>query len=242
MRRHAFITGGSRGIGAAIARAFLRDGHEVIIGSRHREQMDELSQAEWVSFDAFGDVLKTVHVLAERPISILVNNVGGGGRWGSADPLETHPDVWQQVYQKNAGAAAHVTMALIPSMLQLGWGRVVTISSIHGRSAGGRPWFSMAKAAEIALMASCAQQRSWVRRGITFNTVCPGSVMIPDTGWDHLRREQPSQYETILDRLAMNRLGTPDEVASVVRFLCSDEASWVNGSTLVVDGGESGAW
>ena len=162
-----------------------------------------------------------------RPPDILINNVGGGGRWGSESIENTSHDVWEQVYQKNAGAAVDLTMWAIPHMRARKWGRVVTITSIlGGKDGNGRPWFSMAKAAQTALMKSLATQSYLARDGITFNSVAPGLI---DVGKPGLGNEE----------LPLGRMGTPEEVANVVAFLCSDGASLVNGANIVVDGGQS---
>ena len=179
-------------------------------------------------------------VRAFGALDILVNNVGGGGRWGEPSIETTPAAVWSQVYAKNAGAAAHFTRLVVPLMRAHRWGRVVTISSIHGIEAGGRPWFAMAKAAEVALMGSLARMRDLVRDGLTFNTVAPGGVMIPDTGWWHERESDPAAFARRLEtEYPLGRLGTPEEVAAVIAFLCSERAGLVNGATVVVDGGES---
>ncbi len=119
------------------------------------------------------------------------------------------------------------------------WGRVITISSIYGREGGGRPWFNMAKSAEISLMKTLAMTRYLIRDGITFNSVAPGGIMIPDTGWERERKENPEEFEKMVDRqFPLGRLGTPEEVASVVVFLASEKASLVNGASIPVDGAE----
>lgn len=160
------------------------------------------------------------------PIDILINNAGGGGRWGSDSIEETPFDTWREVMQKNAMAAAYLTQRALPGMRERKWGRVVTITSIFGGKDGNaRPWFVMAKAAQTALMKSLATQSYLARDGITFNSVAPGEI---DVG------KPPSGAE-----LPLGRMGTPEEVANVVAFLCSDAASLVNGANIVVDGGQS---
>jgi 3-oxoacyl-[acyl-carrier protein] reductase len=169
-------------------------------------------------------------------LDILINNVGGGGRWGTEDYEDF--DEWNEVYEKNAGAARKMTMAFIPYMRTKKWGRVITIASIIGKEGGGRPWFCMAKSAEIALMKSLSMSKNLVRHGITFNTVAPGGIMIPNTGWEE--NSKKDDFLEIVDRdYPLNRLGTPDEIANVVSFLCSEKSSLVNGTCIAVDGGES---
>ena len=205
--KHALVTGGSHGIGLAIVRVLREEGCEVESISR-REGRDVLS---------LNDVDKALKKFPN--VDILVNNVGGGGRWGTEIAEETSEEVWREVYEKNAMAAIKFTMRAIPYMREQKWGRVVTISSIHGREAGGRPWFSMAKAAEIALMKTLATDHSY--EGITFNTVAPGPIKVGN----------PAEEENL-------RYGSPEDVASAVAFLCSEQAKWINGTCLVVDGGE----
>ena len=151
---------------------------------------------------------------------ILVNNLGGGGRFG------TIAEVWE----KNVGAMVDFTQWALSGMLQRGFGRVVTISSIHGKEYGSRPAFMAAKAAQIAYMKGLSRDPQYVRHGITFNTVCPGNVYVDG---------KPRVDE---EALPMGRMGTPQEVAKLVAFLCSTDAAWINGSCVTIDGGESCAF
>lgn len=252
--KRALVTGGSRGNGLAIALALADEGCNIAICSRSRQRIDKaLAKIEARGVQSIGitaDVLSkedTKHVMMILDdhwptLHILVNNVGGGGRWGSEVVEETPEDVWWDVYTKNAMAAARFTMWAIPMMRRQKWGRVVTIASKQGREGGGRPWYSMAKSAEISLMKALALNSKLVRDGITFNSVAPGAIMIPDTGWEQERNQNPVEFEKRLDRqFPLGRLGTPEEVASVVTFLCSVKASLVNGACIAVDGGEGKA-
>lgn len=248
----ALITGGSHGIGRAISLALAEEGCNVAICSRDRKKLSETKReilARGVNALALPcDVLikkDTKRVVSSvlrswGTVHILINNVGGGGRWGSPLFEKTKEEVWQQVYDKNVGAAVRFTMSLIPSMKQRGWGRVVTIASIYGKEGGGRPWFTMAKSAEISLMKTLAMNPDYARAGITFNSVAPGSIMISDTEWEKESKENPKAFKKMLHNFfPLGRLGTPEEVASVVVFLCSENASLVNGACIVVDGAES---
>jgi NAD(P)-dependent dehydrogenase (short-subunit alcohol dehydrogenase family) len=250
--RRALVTGGTHGIGLAVAQALADEGCHVAVCSRTQARLDstaaDLAKRSVETLAVACDVLKDGDIAqAGRDvlarwgrIDILVNNVGGGGRWGSPSIEETSDAVWAEVYQKNAGAAQRFTRLMLPGMRQGKWGRVVTIGSIHGKEGGGRPWFNMAKAAEISLMKSLALMPELARDGITFNTVVPGSVMIPETGWDDDRARDPVAFDRMLDeKFPLGRLGKPQEVASVVVFLCSVAASYVNGATVVADGAES---
>jgi len=249
--KYALITGGSHGIGRSIALALAEEGCNVAICSRDKERVDNaVKEIEkrgvkglGVSADVLilADIEKVMKTVVDSwgAIHILINNVGGGGRWGSDIVEDTPEDVWQDVYSKNALAATRFTMRAIPFMRKQKWGRVVTIASICGREGGGRPWFTIAKSAQISLMKTLAMKSYLARDGITFNSVCPGGVMIEDTGWDRLRREKPKEFKEIEEQLPLGRLGTPEEVADVVAFLCSEKARLVNGACLAVDGAQS---
>lgn len=172
-------------------------------------------------------------------LHILINNVGGGGSWGSEIVEETKENVWMEVYTKNALAAVRFTTFFLPYFRKQKWGRVVTITSKYGREGGGRPWFTMAKSAEMALMKTLALDPRFARAGITFNSVAPGNTMIPATGWEKMKLAQPEEFNAIVEASPQGRLGTPEEVASMVAFLCSEQASHVTGASIPVDGAES---
>ena len=230
--KSALVTGGSHGIGLAIGLALAEEGVSVHIAARGQH---DLVKAVRPFFDLPGkvwahqfDALEPASVdrLAQEvgPVDILINNVGGGGRWGNAQfPFDTLMEVWDQVYQKNARCAVQLTRTLAPKMVEQGWGRVVTVGSIHGREAGSNPWFMMAKSAEIALMKGLAMGVSPYDYNVTFNTVAPGYIYIEGKDTEASR-------------------GTPEDVAHAVLFLCSKQAKHINGACLVVDGGESKAF
>ena len=246
------LKGGSHGIGKSIALSLAKEGCNVAICARGEDRINQtVTEINEIGVQAIGiaadvtiqsevsGVVKTV-LNAWGALHILVNNVGGGGRWGNATVEETPENVWTEVFEKNAMSAVRFTTLLIPVMRSQKWGRVITIASIYGREGGGRPWFNMAKSAEISLMKTLAVTPYLVQDGITFNSVAPGSIMIPDTGWDRERKENEVRFSPMVnERFPMGRLGSPEEVASVVVFLASEKASLVNGASIVVDGGES---
>jgi 3-oxoacyl-[acyl-carrier protein] reductase len=249
--KRALVTGASHGIGLAIAQALAREGCRVAICARGPGRLAEAEaglrgSAEVLALAADATVPADVErvtatvAAAWGGVDVLVNNVGGGGRWGTPS-IETTPEsVWTEVYDRNAMAAVRFTRQVLPAMRARRWGRVVTIASIFGREGGGRPWFNMAKAAEISLMKTLAMTAELARDGVTFNTVAPGNILIPDTGWAQERARDPVAFAAwVAAHCPLGRLGTPEEVASVVIFLCSEAAALVNGATVVVDGGES---
>ena len=225
----ALVTGGTHGIGLAIFKKFRELDHHVIVMSRGNNTTlaNDWGHSILVDCTDKEQIKKVSGFIAESNVDILINNVGGGGRWGDEDLLKTDNCVWEEVFNKNYEATRSFTLSVLPYMKSKKWGRVVTIASIYGKESGGRPWFTVAKAAEIALMKSLAIQSEFVRSNITFNTVCPGAIKISN--------EEPEQY----DKSPLGRMGRPEEVANVVSFLCSKEASLVNGACIAVDGGES---
>jgi 3-oxoacyl-[acyl-carrier protein] reductase len=244
----ALVTGGSHGIGRAIAFALAEEGARVAICARGEERLGRTAAGIPGSLAIVADATRVDDVdrAIDRVTStwgglhILVNNVGGGGG-REASPVEDVPDgQWLEVHDRNAMAAVRFTQRAIPHMRAAGWGRVVTIVSVQGKEGGGRPWYTMSKSAEISLMKTLALNPDLVRAGITFNSVAAGRVIFDGNEWDAFRKEDPRRFEdTLRQRLPLGRAGTPEEVAAVVAFICSDKASLVNGACVAVDGGES---
>jgi 3-oxoacyl-[acyl-carrier protein] reductase len=246
------ITGGSHGIGAATALEFAREGCQVVICARDKEKIDQtINEIQSFGVKALGiaaDVLRpdaAFMVVNETiknfgTIHILVNNVGGGGRWGGENILDTEEKVWYEVFQKNTMAAIQFTRETLPYMIKQKWGRVVSVASIYGKEAGGKPWFNLAKSAEISFMKTMAMDAKIVRKNITFNSVAPGALMIAGTGWEEEKNKNPKRFDARLNaNFPLGRMGTPEEVARVIVFICSKSASYVNGACIAVDGGES---
>ncbi len=253
----AIVTGGSHGIGLAIAHQLGENGCKVIVCSRSQERLDSTKtefdklniNCATYKFDALDpqDTLDVVRdIIKDHPkIDILINNVGGGGSWGLSDVTKTDISVWREVIEKNTFSTSIFTQQVLPLMTQNGWGRVITISSIIGKEsrANCRPWFNMAKAAQIALMKSLSKDIKLVRKGITFNTVSPGGIFIEETGFEKLKKENPAVYESMVDKdYPLGRQGSPEEVANLVTFLCSESSSLINGSQIVIDGGQTNSY
>jgi 3-oxoacyl-[acyl-carrier protein] reductase len=250
--KYALVTGGSHGIGLATAKALAAEGCIVAICSRTEERLQAASsilaaaganpltiQADVGNENDIARVMATVASQWGR-LDILVNNAGGGGRWGRESIEATPIQTWRDVYQKNAGAAILFTQQALPLMRKHKWGRIVTVTSIYGKEGGGRPWFTMAKAAEAALMKTLALRPDLVRDGVTFNSVAPGAIFIPGTGAEEDMKRDPVGFNAALERdYPLGRMGTAEEVASVIAFLCSQPAAFINGAQIVVDGGQT---
>jgi 3-oxoacyl-[acyl-carrier protein] reductase len=252
--KYALVTGGSHGIGLAIARALSDEGCNTAICARKKERVEsaaaELRKEGVSSLGIQADVLipsdinRVMRTIKRSwpTLDILVNNAGGA-EWGKESVESTPEEVWVDVYNKNAMAAVRFTRLALPIMRRQKWGRVVTIASTKGKEGGLRPGYNMAKSAEISFMKSLAMTQGLVRDGVTFNSVAPGAIMIPDTGWEQEKNRDPKGFKEMLDeKYPLGRLGTVEEVASVVVFLCSIRASLVNGACVVVDGGQSSSF
>lgn len=249
--KFALVTGGSHGIGKAVALELAQEGCHICICSRNVKRLKiAASEIQKKGVECLPiqcdvhkktDIEKTLKKVLSKwgSVHVLINNVGGGGRWGCPDILDTQENIWNEVYEKNVMSAIRFTKGVLPVMKDQKWGRVVTITSIYGREAGGRPWFNVAKTAQTTLMKNLSRQHDLVRNGITFNSVAPGGIMIPDTGWEKEQQDDPKGFARKMQDYPLGRLGKPGEVSSVVAFLCSEKAGLINGASIAVDGGES---
>jgi 3-oxoacyl-[acyl-carrier protein] reductase len=249
--KYAVITGGTHGIGKSIALSLADEGCNVAVFSRTQERVNEMAlclknkNVDYIceQVDVFvEEKVKMIMEMIDKKwgrTDILINNVGGGGRWGS-DIIEDTPDnVWNEVYYKNSVIAFQFIKWTIPYMRKNKWGRVISISSVYGKEAGGRPWFNMAKSAQISLMKTLSKTHYLVKDGITFNTIAPGPIFIQDTGWDKKDPDKKEQCDKIENEIPLGRMGTSEEISFVAKFMCSPLNSFMNGSCIVLDGGFS---
>ncbi len=180
------------------------------------------------------DGCESVWVAAGEP-SVLVNNLGlrAGSSWADTDVAEMAAAMAGNLYP-----AVRLSRLALPAMRRAGWGRIVVISSLFGREAGGAPAYNAAKAAENSFVTSLA--RDTAASGITVNAVAPGSILFDGGSWWRRREADPEGIAAFVAReLPLGRFGTPEEVASAVAFICSDRAALVTGVCLAVDGGQS---
>ena len=168
-------------------------------------------------------------------IDVLVNNVGLA-RGGTL--LDTDDGAWQEAFDQTLLPAVRASKLAVPHMQQRGGGAIVMIASIFGREAGGRMTYNAVKAAEISLAKSLARQLA--PSNIRVNSVSPGSILFEGGSWWKRQQEDPAGIaEFVRAELPFGRFGTPEEVASVVAFLVSPRASWISGTSVVVDGCQS---
>ena len=240
----AIVTGSSRGLGLACARALIDEGCRVTICARGRDRLDaaarelgknvlpilaDVSQADGVervvndTVEAFGG------------LDILVNNVGLARGTTIVDTADAE---WTEAIDQTLFPAIRASRLAVPHLRRRGGGAIVMIASIWGRESGGRMTYNAVKAAEISLAKSMAQQLA--PDNIRVNSVAPGSILFPGGSWARRQQEDPAGIAEFIRReLPFGRFGRPEEVGAVVAFLVSPCASWISGASVPVDGCQS---
>jgi 3-oxoacyl-[acyl-carrier protein] reductase len=242
----ALVTGSSRGIGRGIATRLSEEGAHVVLCARGADELDATVRSLPGTGRAVGIVADVTEAAGAAAVvaaaveqlgglDIVVNNVGGSGAKSFA---EMDADDLQAVLGKNLFPALSVSRAALPVLRAGGGGVIALVASIWGREGGGGPSYNVAKAAEISLAKSMANDLA--KEGIRVFSVAPGSTLFPGGSWERRLREDPDGMAGFVEReLPFGRLGTVDEVADVVAFLVSSRASWVAGTCVTVDGGQS---
>jgi 2-hydroxycyclohexanecarboxyl-CoA dehydrogenase len=245
-QRVALVTGGARGIGAAIARGLAQDGMPTVIAdirtqparANAQKIIDAGGRALALEVDVRSPESVAAGVEAARAefgeIDVLVNVAG----WDELKPfVESDEEFWQEVLEVNFKGGLRFTRALLPGMIERRWGRIVNISSDAGRVGSSlESVYAGAKGAIISFTKTVARETA--RMGVTANIVCPGPTdteMLRDVAHAH------PDADKVLERLAravpMKRLGQPEDVAAAVRFFASESAGYITGQTLSVSGG-----
>ena len=238
MGRVALVTGGSRGIGAAISKALKAAGYTVAANYGGNDEAAQKFKQEtgipvykWdvSSFDACAEGIKKVESDL-GPVEVLVNNAGI-----TRDAMlhRMKPEQWKQVIDTNLGSLFNMCRQVIEGMRARKFGRIINISSINGQKGQmGQTNYSAAKAGDIGFTKALAQESA--KAGITVNAICPGYInteMVQAVPKDVLEK-------AILPLIPTGRLGEPEEIARVVVFLASDDSGFITGSTIAANGGQ----
>jgi 3-oxoacyl-(acyl-carrier-protein) reductase len=235
------ITGGTRGIGRATALAFADAGADVVFSYQHsKQQADEVTQlirekgvrtgSYQANVASFDEVRTMVAQIQETfgTVTILVNNAG---ITRDRSLLKMTRQMWDEVLGVNLDGLFNVTQAVLPAMLETGWGRIINVSSIIGQMGNfGQANYAASKGGAIAFTMSVA--REVARKGVTVNAVAPGFIET-----DMLKGVPEAALEQVKAMTPMGRLGKPEEIADAIVFLASPKASYITGQVLAVNGG-----
>src|SRR5262245_1522952 len=239
--RIAFVSGGMGGIGTAICRRLGRAGHTVVAGclpgyEKKAEWLDQMrkegfrvhaAEGDVAEFDSCAEMFYHVRSVV-GPIDILVNNAGITR--DSVFKRMTEAD-WMAGINTNLNSVFNVTRQVIDGMSERGWGRIINISSVNAiKGQFGQTNYSAAKAGMAGFSKALAQEV--VRKGVTVNTVSPGYVET-----DMVMAIKKEVREQIVAQIPMGRLAKPEEIAAVVAFLASEEAGYITGANISVNGG-----
>jgi len=237
MGRVALVTGGSRGIGAAIAVALKNAGYTVAANYAGNDEAAAKFTAEtgiptykWSVADYDACTAGIAKVEAELgPVEVLINNAG---ITRDAPFHKMSPQQWKEVIDTNLTGVFNMTHPIWPGMRERKFGRVITISSINGQKGQfGQVNYSAAKAGDIGFTRALAQEGA--RAGVTVNAICPGYIAT-----EMVMAVPEKVRESIIGQIPVGRLGEPEEIARCVVFLASDEAGFITGSTISANGGQ----
>lgn len=246
----AVVTGSSRGLGLASAKALVGEGARVCICARGADRLAEAagelrvaagSDEAVVGVEADLSTASGVERVVDSTIAafggldILVNSVGQAGGGGL---LETTDADWQAALDQTLHPAIRASRLAVPHLRRRGGGVIIMIASIWGRESGGRMTYNAVKAAEISLAKSLAAQLA--SDNVRVNSVAPGSISFPGGSWARRQAEDPQGMAEFVEReLPFGRFGRAEEVGDVVAFLASPRASWISGACVTVDGAQS---
>lgn len=242
--KNILITGGSKGIGKAIAKVFVLEGANVSIASRSMAFLEQAKEELGGNVSIFQaditneyDREKLIQSFIEDRgrLDVLINNAGGSNG-GKAS--ETDMNLFYEALELNYFSAVHLSKLAAQHMKNFKSGSIINITSIFGRESGGKVTYNNAKSALISFTKSLADEM--IPYGIRINSIAPGSILHETGNWKKRLEENPEQIkEFVKNEIPAGRFGTPEEIANVAAFLASDKASWIVGASINVDGGQS---
>src|SRR3954462_14703323 len=243
MKKVALVTGGVGGIGTAVCRKLAAEGHFVVANyaiagseARWRQSMaaaglngtqSALAFGDVTDYDAMGEMVAKIKA-EHGPVSILVNCAG---ITRDSTFRKMTPDQWRSVLSTNLDSVFNVTRHVIDDMVEAGWGRILNISSVNAvRGQFGQTNYAAAKAGILGFTKSLAQEV--VKKGVTVNAISPGYVQT-----DMVMAIREDVRQKIVSEIPAGRLAMPEEVADAVAFLASENAAYITGTNLAVNGG-----
>ncbi len=243
MTRVAFITGSGRGMGREIALIFAKKGYRIIVTDINEDNANEtvslIQESGGEAFATVCDVTKLASVEAAvnvakdqfGQVDVLVNNAG----WDKIEPfLKSEPATWETIVNINLMGQIHTCKTILPLMIEQGYGKVVNIASDSGRvGSSGEAVYSAAKGGVIALTKTLA--REMARHKININVIAPGPADTPL--FKEIGEYNQGITEALIKAIPFRRLAQPQDIANAVAFLASDEAEYITGQTLSVNGG-----
>jgi 3-oxoacyl-[acyl-carrier protein] reductase len=246
----AIVTGSSRGLGLAAATALAEEGANVVVCARGEDVLKKSADAIQKKAAHNARIVPVAADLATEAgartvidaaiaqfgrLDVLVNNIGTAK---GADLEATTDADWQEAIDQTLLPAVRMSRLSVPHIRKQGGGAIVIVSSIFGRESGGRMTYNAVKAAEISLTKSLAQQLA--KDQIRVVSVAPGSILFEGGSWWKRQQADPDGIaQFVKQELPFGRFGTPEEVGAAIAFLASPKASWISGTTVVVDGCQS---
>jgi 3-oxoacyl-[acyl-carrier protein] reductase len=242
--KNVLVTGGSKGIGKAIAKAFLEEGANVCITARGMEALEKVKEELNGDISIFQADITNAHerenliesfIRKNGRVDVLINNAGGSNGGKAA---ETGLDLFHEAMELNYFSAVHLSKLAVEDMKKHRTGSIINITSVYGRESGGKITYNNAKAALISFTKSLADEV--ISEGIRVNSIAPGSILHETGNWIKRLQADPEGIKKFVEEdIPAGRFGTPEEVANVAVFLASEKAYWIVGSSINVDGGQS---
>lgn len=242
--KKVLITGASKGLGLVCAKAFAKEGAQLVLTARSEDELESLKKSltnakKHLTFAADLTQKGAVKKLIDKSKDFfgefdVILHVAGGGL-GLRDPLLS-PEDFEKLYKVNVGIAAEINHYVIPEMVKKGKGNVVHIGSLASVEAGGSVGYSTAKAVLAAYVKTLG--RELANTGVIVTGILPGAFLAPGNSFERLKKNNPDAYEKYLSQLPRKKFGSAEEIVPLLLFLCSSEAAMMAGCLVPIDGGQ----